>query len=38
MPVSAGHLNFSQRILERLFDGNIVNIRNECLFSVFIGI
>ena len=24
--------NFSQRILEKVFVGNIVNIRNECLF------
>ena len=24
--------NFSRRILERVIDGNIVNIRNECLF------
>ena len=26
--------NFSRRILERFFVGSIVNIRNECLFSL----
>ena len=26
--------NFSRRILERVFVGSIVNIRNECLFSL----
>ena len=29
--------NFSQRILERVFVGSIVNIRNKCLFSGFMG-
>ena len=29
--------NFSQRILVRVFVRNIVNIRNECLFSWFKG-
>ena len=29
--------NFSRRILESVFLGNIVNIRNECLFSGFMG-
>ena len=29
--------NFSLRILEGSFVGNIVNIRNECLFSGFMG-
>ena len=29
--------NFSQRILERVYVESIVNIRNECLFSGFMG-
>ena len=29
--------NFSRIILERVFVGSIVNIRNECLFSGFMG-
>ena len=28
---------FSLNILERVFVGSIVNIRNECLFSGFMG-
>ena len=39
LPVTAGFwiYNFSQRILERVFVGNIINIRNDCLFSGFLG-
>ena len=30
-------LNFSRRILKRIFVGSTANIRNECLFSGFVG-
>ena len=40
MPVTVGILNLlllSENFRKGLFVGNIVNIRNECLFSGFIG-
>ena len=37
MPITAGILNLSQRILDRVFVCSIVNTKNECLFSEFMG-